>query len=107
MLLNSEFSVELARHFASRVLQEVGREPEAWITHGYRLALGRSPGAEERRVAHAFLRRQSQVIRDEKRPAEQVALPYECPKDVDRADAAALTDFCHALLNLSELVYVD
>ena len=58
MLLNSEFSVELARHFASRVLQEVGREPEAWITHGYRLALGRSPGAEERRVAHAFLRRQ-------------------------------------------------
>ena len=47
------------------------------------------------------------MIRDEKRPAEQVALPYECPKDVDRADAAALTDFCHALLNLSELVYVD
>jgi hypothetical protein len=77
-LLNSQLARESARAMAGRVENEAGPEPGAQIERAYRLALGRPPDAEERRLAAEFLRRDPSLPR-----------------------------FCLALLNLNEFVTVD
>jgi hypothetical protein len=116
-LLNSELSLELARHFAGRLLREVAgaaAQGEAegaralLVERAYRLALGRLPSAQELRAAIGFLEEQSQRVRGEGRPAEELALALGDEVAVgDPAAGAALTGFCLALFNLNEFVYVD
>jgi hypothetical protein len=86
MLLNEKLYAEKARRFAERVTAEVGTDPERGIEHAYLLALARTPTSEERRAAHAFLGAQSKKAGGAKE---------------------AFADFCHAVLNLNEFVYVD
>jgi hypothetical protein len=68
------------------VTAEVGSSPEKAIEHAYLLALARTPTSEERDAARAFLDGQ----------AKKAGGPKE-----------AFADFCHAVLNLKEFVYVD
>ena len=86
MLLNDKLYAEEARRFGARVLKEAGEAPENVIERAYRVALGRSPNSDERVAMRNFLHRQS---RD------------------GEAFADAVTDLCHALLNLNEFVYLD
>jgi hypothetical protein len=86
MLLNEKLYADKARRFAERVIAEAGTEPNAVIERAYRIALSRKPTSEERTAATRFLNGQ----------AKRAGGPGE-----------ALTDFCHALLNLNEFVYVD
>jgi hypothetical protein len=58
-------------------LAKEARSEEDRITLAYRLALGRRPSAAERRLSHAFLQE------------------------------ASLAEFCRALFNVNEFVYVD
>ena len=57
-LLNGPTSNALAEAFAERLTREVGSDPSRQIERAYRLAVGRSPAAEERRLALTFLERQ-------------------------------------------------
>ena len=57
-----------------------GENPEAWVSNGWQIALGRAPNPAERAKALAIL---------------------------DAPDGRALTDFCLMLFNLNEVVYVD
>jgi hypothetical protein len=82
MLLNSKVTLDVARAFADRVRTEAGGDPDRQIERACHLALGRAPDAEERATLRGFLDRGS-----------------------DRS--AALTDLCHALLNVNEFLYVD
>ena len=86
-LFNGEFTRECARSFASRIRKEVGEEPSTEIERAFHLAFTRTPTESERAASLAFLDSQ-RTIRD---------------GDAD----AALTDFCHTLLNASELIYPD
>jgi Protein of unknown function (DUF1553)/Protein of unknown function (DUF1549) len=86
MLLNERLYAERAKQLAERVVREVGSEPDAAIEHSYLIAFARKPTSEERTAAIQFLTIQS------KNPGG--------PKE-------ALGDFCHALLNLNEFVYLD
>jgi len=85
MLLNEKLYTQLARQFAERVRNEVGNDRDAFVERAYLLALSRPATNEERSAAERFFETQSK-----KAGANE-----------------ALADFCHALLNLNEFVYVD
>lgn len=96
MLMNSDFSVSQARHFAARVKQEAGPEPAAQIQHAWKLAFGVAATEAERSEAAEFLRIQTDHFRktakdDEKSPPED----------------AALAVFCQALFSTNRFLYVD
>ncbi len=76
-LLNGRTSNELAGAFAERLAREAGSDPEAQVERAFRLAAGRSPRAEEKRLAIAFLKHQP------------------------------LKEFALALFNLNAFLYVD
>jgi hypothetical protein len=54
-----------------------------------------------------FLRQQSALIQSRIEAKQPVALPSNCPVEIDQALAAALVDFCHVLFNSNEFVYVN
>jgi hypothetical protein len=86
MLLNEKLYSDKARRFAERVAREAGTSPNAAVERAYWIALARKPTSEERTAAVKFLGEQ----------AKKAGGPRE-----------ALADFCHAVLNLNEFVYVD
>jgi hypothetical protein len=86
MLLNEKLYADKARRFAERVIREAGTDPTAAVERAYLLALSRKPSSEERTAATQFLAEQ----------AKRAGGPTE-----------ALADFCHAVFNLNEFVYVD
>lgn len=82
-LLNDEIVLGIGKAFAARVTKEAGEDRDAAVGKAFELALGRPPDTEEREAATNFLGRHPG------KPAEAVA------------------DLCHAMLNLSEFLYVD
>jgi hypothetical protein len=86
MLLNEKLYAERARQFAERVVRGAGDDRDAAVERAYLLALSRKPTNEERSAAERFL--------------ETQAAKTGGPKE-------AFADFCHALLNLNEFVYVE
>jgi hypothetical protein len=78
-LLNSPLSSEAAHALASRAGRAAGQHIDAKVERAYLLALGRRPDDEERVMARAFLAQ----------------------------DTSSFADFCLALINLNEFVYVD
>jgi len=58
-LLNGSMSNPLAGSFAARLMKEAGPEPGAQVALAFRLAAGRPPSAEERRLATGFLAQHS------------------------------------------------
>ena len=106
-LLNDKMILRAAQSFAGRVLNDCQSDVNAQITAAYRLAFSREPDANERQLALEFLQTQTAIIKkqlDEKKP---VALPAKMIALIAPAHAAAFTDFCHALLNSNEFVYVN
>ena len=79
-LLNSEFSQRAAKAFAERVAREAGADAAKQLERAVWLALGRAPSVAERGQASVFLAKHGK---------------------------AALPEFCRALLNVNEFVYVD
>ncbi len=92
-LLNNEFVLQQARHFAERVLAQAGRERAVQVKTAYRIALSREPNPKELDRNVAFLRRQRSYH------AEQ--------EENSNPELEALTDFCHVVLNLNEFVYIN
>jgi len=78
-LLNSRLSGESARALAMRVEREEGAGFDARVERAYLLALGRRPDQAERSLAREYL----------------------------SSDTVSFAEFCLALLNLNEFVYVD
>jgi hypothetical protein len=75
-LMNDEFILRQAQLFANRLEEAASADPRKQVELGYRLALSRSPEAEERKLALEFLAQHK------------------------------LADFAHVLLNLNEFLYV-
>ena len=87
-LLNNRLILEQAALFAARVRREAGDNAAAQIERAWRIALSRSPSAEEVEGNLAFLARQRDYHARHADPA-----------------LAALTDLCDVVLNLNEFVY--
>jgi hypothetical protein len=82
-LLNDAIVLGHAKQFARRVEEEAGDDPDRVIDRAFVLALSRPPTTEERAATRKFLASHAGPFPD------------------------AVTDLCHALLNLNEFLYVD
>ena len=98
-MLNGPFLQTQSKEFAARLLRDYTVDVDRQIDQAYRLALARPPSDSERRTAHDFLTSQKKTIRD------RLRFPPGIAEAVDPAAAAALADFCLALLNRNEFVY--
>ena len=85
ILLNSSFMDQQSAALAERLLREGGSKPEVNVERLFRLALGRRPTSKERRIALAYLARQTRAV----------------------SSRHALAQLCKVVLNLNEMVYVD
>jgi len=105
-LMNGEFSLEMARHWSGELLSRHGGDAKGLLTAAFRQAFGQSPSDEQLRSAESFLVRQAGAFAGEATP-DAAALPTRVPDGYGPAQAAAIVDFCHALLNTNEFLYVD
>lgn len=87
-LLNDQFVRDQAAYFAGRLEKELGADAGARIDRAYRLAVGRAPSDQERSVSEQFIAAQMGYYDED-------------------GERRAWTDFCHALFNLNEFLYVD
>ncbi len=78
-MLNSRLSADSARALAMKVRLEEGARFDAMVERAYRLALGRRPDPAERSLAREFL----------------------------SSGTVSFAEFCLALFNLNEFVYLD
>lgn len=107
LLLNGTVARDQARAFASRVLHEAGSQPDAIVARAYRVALGRTPDAEELVATRRFLSKEAGLLAARINTNNPPSLPTSTPPQTDPGLAAAVVDLCHALLNLNEFMYVD
>jgi hypothetical protein len=89
-LLNSQFVVTQAGHFAQRLAREAGGDPLARLDRAFTLALARGPSPAELSLSLEFINNQ----RDQ----------YSSAPD---ADEKAWTDFCQMLLASNSFLYVE
>ena len=85
MLLNSDLVLDYAKAFAkrARATAEAPDDPSKLVEQAYQLAFGRAAGPDEVARGVAFLKEHRGKL------------------------DAALADYCHALLNLNEFVFVE
>jgi hypothetical protein len=83
VLLNGDFTLERARRWAGELLGRFPHDDRALVAHAYRAAWGRLATDEEIALGLDFLKKQGDAHSD------------------------AVTDFCHALVNANEFLYVD
>ena len=93
-LWNDGLVRDLADRFARRVVSQAGDDPARRIDLAFQIALGRPPAAEERAASLESLARLT---------AEWARQPDRTPP----ADARALTNICHVLLNSAAFLYID
>ncbi len=89
LMINGKWTLDRARAFAKRLSRDYSGD-EIRVRRAYALAYGRIPQDDEVASAVAFLERQRELAGSAK-----------------DADQTALTDFCHAILNANEFLYVD
>ncbi len=106
-MLNGEFSLTQARHLAGLLTSDHGNAAAPLIRAAYLRVLSREPDAEETAAAEKFLRQQTQLIgaKNSRFGSDAVAAPKTT--GLDPAFAAAVVDFCHALLNSAEFLNVE
>jgi hypothetical protein len=106
ILMNGPFARAQSRALAASLIGECADNRDELIGSAYRRCFTRRPSPDERQIAREFLKEQTEIIRDRLRSRQKVALPANLPGDADPATAAALADFCLALFNSNEFVYV-
>jgi hypothetical protein len=108
-MLNSSFTLRQARHTAGTLLAKHPRDLRGLVREAYRVLFSREPSADELSAAEEFLARQARLIPsgDRTPPAQKAVMPEPMPADVEPKVAAAVVDFCHALLNAAEFLYVE
>ena len=102
ILMNGPFMNEKAQAFARRLQRECGNDAEGQIKRAYILALGRLATQVEIAQAKSFLAHQLQTL-----AAEGTTIKGNSSTKNADATAAVLTDFCLALLNCNEFLYVN
>jgi hypothetical protein len=105
--LNSDFSLDCARWLAGAVLTGEAAIGESQIKAAYLRALSRPATSEEQKLAGEFIARQAERLRGENRAGDQLAQPIPSNRDGDEFTRAALVDFCLALFNSNEFLYVE
>jgi hypothetical protein len=106
-LLNSHLALQWAQSFAGRVLSVAGANQAQQVETAFRIAYGRSPDRAEERIVRDFLKTQRELIAGRMLAGSTVSVPGNLPTAMEPADAAALVDLCHMLINANEFVYMN
>ncbi len=110
-MLNGEFTEEAARHWSGKLLAECDAQGKLdenkLVREAYTEAFGRQPQDSEIQSAEKFVDQETAAIAEESTPPADKQLPLPLPAKVNRAKAAAIVDFCHALMCSNEFLYVD
>ncbi|MEX0725047.1 MAG: DUF1549 domain-containing protein [Planctomycetaceae bacterium] len=101
LMINGVWTLNRAQAFAAQ-LENLDLSDSDRIAYAYRRAYGRSATAEEVVAANAFLDEQSARIMDDQTTDGE----SDETKKIDPR-RAAWVDFCHAIFNSSEFLYVD
>lgn len=99
--LNNKSVFRQAIHFAGRVVKDAGEDSAAQVKRAWRIALGRTPTEIESDSAVRLL------ATLEQEPAQTLQEHPDSLKSVSPARAAALSQLCLALFNLSEFAFID
>jgi hypothetical protein len=106
-LFNSKFALEMAQRTAGRVLAETPRIPSGdlrpAIRRAFQVTLSREPTEKELAESVEFLSAGENAARVE----VAQAFPIPLPTDRSAIQSAAFVDFCLALINSSEFLYLD
>jgi hypothetical protein len=111
-MLNGEQTEEAARCWSGKLLADCDNrdgqldEPKL-IREAYTEAFGRQPQTSEIETAEKFVDEQATTIAEDSTPPDDKQLPLPLPAKINRAKAAAVVDFCHALMCTNEFLYVD
>ena len=103
--LNSQQTIEWARAFAGRLIETAGPDRAEQVDLAYQIAYSRPPDGPEREAGLSFLDKQAKVVEKRQAAGEKLALPTTKPPDLAPAQAAALVDLCHSILNSNEFVF--
>jgi hypothetical protein len=101
ILMNGPFMNEQAAAFANRLRNECGNDTAAQVKRAYQLALGRLATEQEIAQARSFLALQEGIV------DRDLAATQKVPILRDDVKTVALADFCLALLNSNEFLYVN
>lgn len=107
-LLNSELVLECAQRLAGKLLDSNDwTKPDHIIQQAYLRTLGRRASDDEVRQGLEFVTQQENLIRERTQQDGTTLAPLGAPKLIDPSWGGAWVDYCHALLNLNEFLYVD
>jgi len=105
--LNSAQGMDWARGFAARVIEQAGIDRGKQVDAAYRLAYSRPPSGKEKDTALSFLAQHEPIVAERATAGEKLAVPEKLPTELPPAQAAALVDLCHAIMNSAEFVYIN
>ena len=97
LMLNSDLTQQASRRWAGDLLDAHGDQVETLIGLAYCQAFGREASEYEKSSAVDLITMQAATIRAASKSQEASTSPR----------LSAVTDFCHALLNANEFIYVD
>ena len=108
-LMNSDFIVRMAEHFAARVRREAGTNTGEQVRHAWRIAFTRNPADNEINEALEFLDGQTEQFAVKTVETKPVTNRFDPKaKNVKREAAElALASLCQLLLSSNEFLYVD
>ena len=95
LMINGEWTLQRATHFAERILKEIPGGDDSQVRQAYRIAFARDANEAEIRRGQEFL--------EQARERQAATAPAGAAPPAD----SALVDFCHVLLNSNEFLYVD
>lgn len=98
MLMNSDFTLTQAKHFAARLRKEAPQGLVRQVELAWKIAYCRPISPSERAAALAFLNRQPALVK---------AAPGGDKLAPEAVQIAALTNLCQQLLSSNEFLYVD
>jgi len=106
VMLNGSLLQTQSRAMAARLIREAGSDRGRQIERAFRLALSRPPRKDEAQMSLDFLASQAELAEARLRARMRISLVEGIPDDFDPVAASALADFCLALLNRNEFVYM-
>jgi hypothetical protein len=105
-LLNDPIFVEAARNLARRAIQEGGAAPDARLALAFRLATGRRPDDEEKRILRKKLDEMLVHYRADEAATQKLVAVGQSPRDasIPASELAAYTAVANMILNLDETI---
>jgi hypothetical protein len=100
LLLNGDFAVACGQSLAAALDERYRGDEARMIAQGYRLTWGRQPSTEEIQLGVHFLSTQTEALHTRQQADGATT-------DGESARRAPLSNFCHALLNTNEFLFVD